>query len=144
MTPTFQSLEWFLKTGITYGLGVVLMSALTGLFIWLLWAGCRALVEFLKRIGPAILGLITDVRHWMTEVASSHMSFIEANKATSERVATAVEKLEETSTASGANHGRTHRTLGHVIAAAKCAAQDPHGMTEVYRLLEAAEKELQK
>jgi hypothetical protein len=61
-----QFSEWFLKTGSVYGLGFVLISALTGLFIYGCW-----------KITVHVIGILATLREWVPKLLSGHWSLIQ-------------------------------------------------------------------
>lgn len=127
--PT-QGIEWWLKSGLIYGLGFIAIAGLLGIFLWAMGFGAKECV-----------GILRAFRQWIPVMAKSHLEFVDTTKRNSERTATAVEKLTETHGVSTNHHRRTHRTMGKILEAAKHAAKHAN-MGEVHDLLEEAEREL--
>lgn len=106
--PNETQIEWWLKTGVVYGLGFILLAGIVVLILYAAWL------------------LIRGTRYWLPRLLSGHMDFIENTKITnaciadnSERTTKAVEVLTESYGVSSGNHGKTHRALEHLANAAK-------------------------
>lgn len=70
---------------------------------------------------------------------NAHISNIESNKQTNERLATCYETLTESQTLNGNGHVKTHRVLSHIVDAAHDAATSP----DVRDHLSKAKRELE-
>ena len=131
-TAIQNAVEWWLKTGLLHGLGLVTVACIMLLFLWVLAFGAKE-----------IIGILRHVRHSIPRVVQAHMGFVESTKETNARVADAVQTLTDTHTTSGSNHTKTHRTMAKSLIAAKEMAKRA-GMEHIVVLIEDAEEELER
>lgn len=132
MQITTESIEWWLKIGSMYGIGIVAVSAIIGIFLYVLTYGARGTVQ-----------IVFAVRDWIPKLVGTHISYVEKQQATTERITLAVETLADNHGISGQNHTRTHRAIRGMIGAAKEAARHAN-MEQVLSRLEEAEEELER
>jgi UDP-N-acetyl-D-mannosaminuronate dehydrogenase len=99
--PAPDQIEWWLKTGLIYGLGFISLAI-----------GVALASYFFFRIGNAIVGFINDLRSkWVPKVVTGHIAMLTTTQTNSNRTAEAVEKLTESHTVSSDNHVKTHRAV---------------------------------
>lgn len=68
--------EWFFKTGSVYGLGFVLISALTAIFIVLCW-----------KVMVHVIAIMASLREWVPRLAKGHWELMDTLKISIESLA---------------------------------------------------------
>lgn len=109
--PPQALVEWWIKTGLIYGLGFVFAAAILGIF-----------VVFVASISRKVVVMVDACRVEIPRVAKAHLDFVQTTKENGYQITAAVQAIRETYSLSTINHERTHRALGQIVAAAHEAA----------------------
>jgi hypothetical protein len=97
--------DWFLKTGSIYGLGFVLISALTCIFIYGCW-----------KLTVHAIGILATLREWIPKLLSGHWSLMQ----TCDK---AVACLAESHAEDAANHAQMKESVQSIAVSFAAASQ---------------------